>query len=90
MAADLMRMLTTSGVEVLAVEFGSEAASTIGRHWNAVKDFLNTGQTAGLEPFRGTRILLYRFETDPDRIERWAQRGELDFEDIYESGGWSW
>jgi hypothetical protein len=89
MAAELMRMLTTSGVQVLAVEIGSEAASAIGRHWNAVKDFLHTGDTGGLEPFRGLRILGYRFETDPDRIERWAQRGELDFEDIYESSGWS-
>jgi hypothetical protein len=90
MAAELMRMLSRTGVEVLPVEVGSPAASAIGRHWNAVKDFLHTGDSRGLEPFRGKRLLLSWFETDPDRIERWARRGELDFEDIYENPRWSW
>jgi hypothetical protein len=86
MSAELMKMLTTSGVEVLPVEVPSEAASAIGEHWNAVKNFLHTGQTSELEPFSFMRIRDYRFATDPDWITRWAIRGELDFEDIYESG----
>lgn len=88
MSAELMKMLTTSGIEVLAVEVGSDAASAIGQHWNAVKDFLNTGRRLDLEPFSSMRILGYKFATDSDWILRWAMRGELDFEDIYESG-WS-
>ena len=81
-----MRMLTTSGVEVAAVEVGSDAASAIGQHWNAVKHFLHTGDTSVLTPFAGSRILRYQFEVDPAKIERWAMRGELDFEDPYEQG----
>ena len=86
MSAELMRMLTTGGVEVLPVEVGSPAASAIGQHWNAVKNFLHTGDTSVLEPFSSMRILVYKFAIDPGWIERWATRGELDFEDIYESG----
>lgn len=86
MSAEQMKMLTTSGVEVLSIERGSEAASAIGQHWNAVKNFLHTGDTSELEPFSLTRIPGYKFATDPDWIVRWATRGELDFEDIYESG----
>jgi hypothetical protein len=87
MSGELMKMLTTSGVEVVWIQAGSEAASAIGRHWNAVKHFLHTGDTSTLEPFASARIMLYWFEVDPDKIERWAMRGELDFEDIYETGG---
>jgi hypothetical protein len=85
MSAELMKMLTTSGVEVLSIDRGSEAASAIGEHWNAVKNFLHTGDTSELQPFSSTRIRDYGFATDPDWITRWAIRGELDFEDIYES-----
>jgi hypothetical protein len=87
MSFELMRMLTTSGVEVIAVEVGSDAARSIGQHWNAVKQFLHTGDSSVLEPFAFTRILRYKFAVDPAWIQRWAERGELDFEDIYENGG---
>lgn len=83
-----MKMLTASGVEVLAVDFGSDAASAIGRHWNAVKRFLHTGDISEPEPFASLRIRGHRFAVDPGWIEHWAARGELDFEDIYENGGW--
>jgi hypothetical protein len=86
MSVELIRMLTTSGVEVLPVEVFSDTASAIGQHWNAVKHFLHTGDISVLQPFQSSRIGPYRFETDPDKIERWAMRGELDFEDIYETG----
>lgn len=85
MSVKLMRMLTTRGVEVLAVEVGSDAARAIGQHWNAVQHFLHSGDASRLEPFASMRLtLFYKFAVDPDWIERWAMRGELDFEDIYE------
>ena len=87
MSGELMRMLTASGVEVVAADFGSDAASAIGQHWNAVKQFLHTGDTSVLEPFSSIRIGSHRFAVDPAWIERWAARGELDDDDIYESGG---
>jgi hypothetical protein len=56
MSAEMMRMLTTSGVEVIPVVAGSDAAHTIGQHWNAVKQFLHTGDTSVLEPFDGKHL----------------------------------
>jgi hypothetical protein len=85
MRVERMKMLTTRGVRVVEVLAGSDAARAIGQHWNAVKHFLNTGETEALEAFMGMRIGLFRFATDPDQIERWGRRDELDFEDIYES-----
>ena len=82
-----MKILTASGVEVVSVDFGTDAASAIGHHWNAVKHFLNTGDISELEPFATLRIQGHGFAVDPGWIEHWAARGELDFEDIYETGG---
>lgn len=85
MSAAPIRMLTRTGVEVVPVVVGSDAARAIGQHWNAVQHFLHTGDPSRLEPFEPLRILFYKFAVDPDWIERWAARGELDFEEIYES-----
>jgi hypothetical protein len=84
---------TTSAVSTIALTcsssyFGSDAASAIGQHWNALKHFLHTGDSSELEPFASLRIQGHRFAVDLGWIERWAAQGELDFEDIYEAGGW--
>ncbi|MGI8557665.1 MAG: hypothetical protein ACR2ND_05065 [Solirubrobacteraceae bacterium] len=81
-----IRMLTDDGVEEFEITVGSDAARIIGQHWNAVQHFLHTGETDRLNQFATTSIGGRRFAVDPDWIERWAARGELDFEDIYESG----
>jgi hypothetical protein len=62
----------------------SREASIIARHWNAVKHFLWTGDPRRVARFKGVTVAGRPLETDPDAIERWARRGELDFEDIYE------
>ena len=80
-----IRMLTDDGVAQFAVQPGSGEASAIGSHWNTVKHFLHTGDLSGLRQFASLSIDGHRFAVDPDWIERWAARGELDFEDIYES-----
>jgi hypothetical protein len=87
MTVERIRMLSDQGTIELPVEVGSDAARLIGMHWNAVKGFLHTGNTAPMVPFAIWRIGGYRFAIDPSWIEAWAARGELDFEDIYESGG---
>ena len=80
-------MLSDHGTIELHVEVGSGAASLIGSHWNAVKSFLHTGDVVSLIAFAIWTVGGHRFAVDPSWIEAWAARGELDFEDIYESGG---
>jgi hypothetical protein len=77
-----IRMLTDQGVDEFRVRVGSDAARAIGQHWNAVQHFLHTGDMDRLTPFATLSIEGRRFAVDPGWIERWAARGELDFEDI--------
>jgi hypothetical protein len=86
MAIERIRMLTNTGVIELPIEVGSASASTVGKHWNATKQFLHSGDVDLLRPFEAKRVADHRFATDPSWIETWAARGELDYEDIYESG----
>ena len=79
-----VRVLTTDGPKDLILR-GSRVTSTVARHWNAVHRFLATGDTAALAPFHDKRVAGYTLETNPDAIERQAHRGELEFEDLYQS-----
>jgi hypothetical protein len=81
-----IRMLTDQGVDEFPVRVGSDAARAIGQHWNAVQHFLHSGDMSRLTQFATLTIDGRRFAVDPGWIERWAARGELDFEDIYENG----
>lgn len=87
MATKQIRMLTDAGVIELPVEIGSSEASDIGKHWNAVKQFLHSGDVSLLTPFDGKRIGDHQFAIDPAWIETWGAAGELDYEDIYGDGG---
>jgi hypothetical protein len=80
-----MRLITVSGVVAADVD-SPEDRSTIGSHANAVARFLATGDTEPLDPFRDVAIGGHRLQTDPDELEAWAAQGELEFEDIYDSG----
>jgi len=84
MPEDEMRVLTTDGVEYLEVRDPVER-SVVGQHWNAVRTYLNTGDDSRLWQLEGETVAGKQLETDPDAIEEQARRGELDFEDIYES-----
>lgn len=74
--------LTTKGLKQLDLT-DSREASVVGRHWNAIGQGLS-GDWTKAATFKGTRVHGYALETDPNLIEPQAQRGELDFEDIYE------
>ncbi len=87
MSTQRMRLLSTDGTTEVTVAAGSQDARLIGSHLNAVKQFLHTGDAGRLAPYGGIRVHGQLLATDPDWIERWAARGELDFEDIYESAG---
>ena len=60
-------------------------SSIAGRYWNAIRRFLETGYTDRLEEFDGVTVGGRQLLTDPDLIEYYARRGELDFESIYGS-----
>jgi hypothetical protein len=83
MATRLMRLLTRDGVIDEPIEVGSWEASVLGSYWNAVKWFLETGETEALAPFEDLVVAGHVLETDPDWIEYWAYQGDLGFPDIY-------
>lgn len=78
-----MHVFTGDGVETMPIG-SDEAASVIGRHWNAVKAFLGTGDPKVFDDFRGLTVRGRELETDPDAVEDFAVAGELDILDIYD------
>lgn len=80
---NLMRILTSDGVEDIEVHT-EQGRSLVGGYWSAVQRFLATGETSALEAYSVTLVSDRLLLTDPDRIERFAQVGELDIDDIYE------
>jgi hypothetical protein len=93
-----MRVLTPEGLRVVPVVPGSEAASLIGSHWNAIKLFRDTGESEPLERFKttviggeqqkdGTVKGGHRLATDLKMIKKWAKKGDLDIDDPYEPLG---
>jgi hypothetical protein len=77
-----MRITSTDGTVEASVR-GSAVASLNARHANAVKQYLNTGDTSVLTPFEGRRVAGRVLETDPDRLDELARRGFLDWLSIY-------
>jgi hypothetical protein len=86
MRFDRLRILTDDGVtDTLVVS--DDVASRIGHYWNAVRHYLYTGDTEPLTEFDGTWVNFHRLLTDPDVIDEWARRGDLDdFSSIYADG----
>jgi soluble cytochrome b562 len=93
-----MRVLTPKGQQTLWVLEGSDDASNIGHHWNAIKRFRNTGERRDIERFKDVeitgidpdspdmenpRVLTLSLASDLDQIRKWAKQGELDEADPY-------
>ncbi len=83
MTSALMRILTREGVIDVPVGAGTGDASTVGTYWNAVQQFLASGDESALKTFDGVSVAGHRLETDASWIEYWAESGQLDFEEIY-------
>ena len=81
MAGELMRVLTRDGVVDLEVNDEYER-SVLGSYWNDVQLFLEN-QPYNLDQYRGMTIAGQPLETDLDWLEYWADRDELEFEEIY-------
>lgn len=76
-------VLTAEGLKQLDLTASGDA-SVVGGHWSAIGHGLNTGNWSNVAAYKGRKVRGHTLETDPDIIERHAQRGEVDFEDIYE------
>ncbi len=81
-----VRILIPDGPERITVK-DSRTASKVGRYWNAVHDFLTTGETEDLERFGSESFQVdgqqFGFIADLDLIERLAFGSEISFEDLY-------
>jgi len=90
---DLLRVLSLPGkrgIREIALD-DSREASLVGRYWDAVRLYLQTGDDSALRRFRGKfvqdaegrRIDLL---TDVDQLDRLGSAGVLSFESIYAGG----
>lgn len=81
-----MRVLSPQGLIEVEVR-DSRTASRNASYWNAVDQYLRTGNEELLRPFRGksfsSRGVRYEFVTSTDVIERAALVGQVEFEDLY-------
>jgi hypothetical protein len=83
----LLRMMTvlgSGGVQREVEVRGSRAASLVGEHWAAIGVYLESGDETRLRALEGKRVAGIWLETDPDTIEEWQRRGELELDDIYD------
>ena len=78
-----MTVITSDGPQLVELR-GSRVASLVARHANAVRKFVDTGDARGLRQFRGQSAGGYQLATNPNVVRRLANRGEIDFEDIYD------
>lgn len=78
-----MRAVTRTGMTSLS-NLTTEEASIVGRHDNAVRQYLDTGDTRALEPFDGVEVQGHELETSPDALDWYALTNDIRFEDIYE------
>lgn len=78
---------TPDGLQEIGVP-DSRQASQIGRYWNAVQQYLETGDTKALRRFRGVKISTAEgptvsLLTDVAELDRLGSAGELSFQSIY-------
>jgi hypothetical protein len=78
-----MRVFTTRGVEMIG-GLSDTDATIVGRHWNAVRRYLEYGDETDLSNFQGVTVAGRFLETDPDVIDWHALRGDVRFEAIYD------
>lgn len=87
-----VRVLTTDGLLYLR-GLDQHDASAVGRHWNAVRHYLDTGESMDLADIDGVELdgldedgarRRAVLETDLDAIDVHAIRGDVRFESIYD------
>jgi hypothetical protein len=82
-----LKIPTRKGLREITVS-DSRQASQIGRYWNAVKLYLETGDASGLRQFEGQYVTdindrRFPFLIDRQELDRLGNAGVLSFETIY-------
>jgi hypothetical protein len=84
----IMRVPTSQGVQDLEVR-DSRSATLIGRYWNAVKQYLETGDVESLREFRGKSVRVgkvgHPLLTNAEIVDQLAEGGEFAFESVYQT-----
>ncbi len=78
-----IRVLTTGGLIHLAGLDDGEATE-VGRHWNAVRRYLDYGDDSALAEFQHSSIRGRELASSAALVEWFAVRGEVSFESIYD------
>ena len=86
-----LKVPTTLGQITVPIK-GSKTATQIAKYQNAVAEYLRTGKTSSLRPFRGKSVVDARGRkveliTDPATLSALATADELKFIDLYGSIG---
>jgi hypothetical protein len=81
-------MIKGSGTNAIIVP-GFDEASRVGRHHNAIGQFLRSQDLSALEPFQGQGVTdiagrFHPFETNPNALIRYALKDEPEFHEIYQ------
>ncbi len=86
----IVRIPTPEGTRAVAIRVSrhSRQASTLGKYWNAVHFYLQTGDASRLKKFRSkyiTDVKRVRFPllTDTNELDRLGSAGVLSFESLY-------
>ncbi len=77
-----IRVLTTDGLQFVA-NLSDDEASAVGRHWNVIRRYLETGAVDEVWRMEGTVVAGMRLETNLVEIEYHAIRGDVQFESMY-------
>lgn len=82
-----MRLVTPDGVERVLIR-DSREASLLGRYYNALQKFQETGDASVLKAFEGKTVTVrgekVTLVTDPSTLNNLSRAGELDIPDVYE------
>ncbi len=78
-----LRVLTVDGLEFLT-GLSPDEASAVGHHWNAIRRYLEYGDTGNLDRLQHHTVAGRQLETRIAVIERHAVRGDVGFESIYD------
>ena len=78
-----MRAITRQGL-VLLPGLSDSDASLVGRHDNAVRRYLDTGDDSDLQEFDDVTVAGHELETSLDALDFYALINDIRFEDIYE------
>lgn len=84
--ARTLNVITPEGTQPVTVR-DSRTASRIAEYMNAVRTYVNKGESSALERFRGQSFqaagVRYTFVIDPNTLELLADAGVLSFEQLY-------